>query len=62
MDKNLKDYNANIQWIAKKYAEEIWRLENIKRVNEAKINKLNHDFNQASIDVKEWILIWLIDK
>jgi hypothetical protein len=62
MEKELSEYNTNLQWIAKKYAEEIWRLENIKRVNESKINKLNHDFNQASIDVKEWILIWLIDK
>lgn len=62
MDNNLKEYNTNIQEIEKKYAPEINRLEGIKRLNEIKINKLNHDLNQASIDVKEWILIWLIDK
>ena len=53
MDNNLKEYNKNIQEIEKKYAPEINRLENIKKNNEMKINKLNHDFNQASIDVKE---------
>lgn len=62
MDNNLKEYNTNIQEIEKKYAPEIDRLENIKKTNEFKINKLTHDLNQASIDVKEWILIWLIDK
>ena len=61
MDKNLLEYKSSLQGISNKYADELNRLENIKRVNEAKINKLNHDFNQASISVKEWILIWLID-
>ena len=62
MDKNLKDFNDNMQWIANKYANEITRFENIKKINEIKINKLNHDLNQHSIEVKQWILIWLIDK
>ena len=62
MEKNLEDYNMAVEEIEKKYAPEINRLEGIKRLNEIKINKLNHDLNQASIDVKEWILIWLIDK
>jgi hypothetical protein len=62
MDRNLSEYKANLQTISNKYAWEINRLENIKRTNETKINKLKHDLNQASIDVKEWILIWLIDK
>lgn len=62
IEKNLSDRTISLQWITNKYAWEIARLENIKRINEIKINKLNHDFNQASIDVKEWILIWLIDK
>ena len=62
MDKNLKDYNANMQGIANKYADEIARYENIKKINELKINKLNHDLNQHCIEAKEGILIWLIDK
>jgi len=53
MEKNLEDYNMAVEEIEKKYAPEINRLEGIKRLNEIKINKLNHDLNQASIDVKE---------
>lgn len=61
MEANLVNYNKEMQRINEKYQPEITKLENIKKVNEAKINKLNHDLNQASIDVKEWIWIWLID-
>ncbi len=61
IDENLAEYNENLQKISNKYYSEITKLENTKKTNEIKINKLKHDLNQASIDVKEWVLIWLIN-
>ena len=61
LDNNLTLYNNKLKAISEKYDKEIAKYEDMKRVNEAKINKHNHDYNQAVIDVKEWVLIWLVE-
>ena len=57
-----QEYAIEKDAIDKKYEDDIWELKTKKSINNEKINNLNHQFNQATIDVKEWLLIWLVDK
>ena len=52
-EKNQADYDASIKEIEDKYEPEIRRLDNIKKVNEIKINKIEHDFNKHAMEVEQ---------